>query len=55
MEIFKLGISIEVVFYKIKPDGVKTNIDAWFIGGCMEKVEHMDFIDQVLLNKTKQI
>ena len=52
---FKFGIAIHVLFYRINPDGVKTNIDAWFNGGCMERVEYMDFIHEVLFNKTKKI
>ena len=41
---FKLGIAIQIVFYKISPDGV----DAWFNGGCMTAITSMDTVDEVI-------
>jgi hypothetical protein len=44
----KLGLSLHVEFYKVTPDGVRQTIDAWFNGGCMEAVNHIDLIDDII-------
>jgi hypothetical protein len=44
----KLGLSLHVEFYIVSPDGVRQTIDAWFNGGCMEAVNHIDLIDDII-------
>ena len=52
---FKLGIALDIEFYKESPDGVRKTLDSWFNGGCMFPVSDMSLLDGELTKRIKAI
>ena len=52
---FKLGIALQIEFYKESPDGVRKTIDGWFNGGCMFPLTDMSLLDGELTKRIKAI
>ena len=52
---FKLGIALQIEFYKESPDGVRKTLDSWFTGGCMFPLTDISLLDRELNKRIKAI